>query len=142
MRRRLLMLGLGTCWTQAAWAQPRRRDGNWWQNLTGTQKLYTIVGFFDGLSLGGKFSYWKYMNDKDKQEAASLALDSYNDYASKYLARLTADQLVEGLDVLYRDFQNRRIMVEDGVWLVSNQIAGNPKVDEMIVNYRRNAVQD
>jgi hypothetical protein len=50
-------------------------------------------------------------------------------------------QLNDGLNDFFSDYKNRRIEVDDAIWLVLNGIAGTPKekLDKMIESHRRNA---
>ena len=69
--------------------------------------------------------------------------NSYDSYMRKYLSNVTNGQLVDGLDKFYSDFRNRRIKVNDAVWLVLNQVAGEPEaeMEKMIENWRKNTVK-
>lgn len=120
-------------------AQGARRDGNWWRDSSPVEKSSFVIGFFDGMHLGHNFSYWGSVTRGQLQDFKSL--DSFDDYASKFMDNVRSDQIVDGLDSLYEDYQNRRIMVRDAVWLALNGIAGKPKaeLDRMIENSRRNA---
>ena len=69
----------------------------------------------------------------------SDAVASYTLMKSKYIVHVSSGQLVDGLDAFYADFQNRNILISNGVWIVVNQIAGSPNVNDMIINFRRNA---
>lgn len=119
-----------------------RRDGNWWISQSRGDKLEYTVGFFDGMVLGHNFSYWAFMDSKNKESCLNDVSDSYSTYSNKFLSDVTNYQLVDGLDSLYSDYRNRRIMVFDGVWLVLNGIAGTPQAElnKMIENWRKNAV--
>ena len=66
---------------------------------------------------------------------------SYYHYFFEYLNNVTNSQVVDGLDILYEDYRNRKIMVSNAVWIVLNEIAGksSDEMDEMIRNYRKNA---
>lgn len=118
-------------------ASDDRRDGNWWRQQTQIVKLVYVVGFFDGMELGNKFSYWKFTKD---DEFLGKVMASYSEYNQKYFSNVTSGQIVDGLNELYNDFKNRRILVHDAVWLVANGIAGTPegKLKEMIENWRKN----
>lgn len=116
-----------------------RRDGNEWLTLSHVSKLDYITGFFDGMQLGHQFSYWKYVSDQSKAETVGLVFGSFNEFSAKYFSNVTSGQIVSGLDVFYADFQNRQIMVYNAVWIVVNQIAGTPTVNQMILGFRQNA---
>jgi hypothetical protein len=48
---------------------------------------------------------------------------------------------VEGLDIFYSDYRNKKIRINDAVWLIVNSITGKSQeeMDVMIENYRENA---
>ena len=120
-----------------------RRDGNWWLDQTPFLKASYITGFFDGTHLGYKFSYWQCHDEDVSKEclANSKAKESYEFYASKYTKNVTNIQVADGLDVFYKDYRNRKIRLEDGVWLTLNAIAGRPQadLDKMVEKFRKNA---
>jgi hypothetical protein len=102
-----------------------------------------MVGFFDGMELGNRFSYWSFVNDKKAGDAMKRVADSYDEYVNKYFKNVTSGQLADGLDSFFTDFRNRSILVHNAVWLVVNQAAGVPQeqVDLMIENWRRNSTK-
>lgn len=118
-----------------------RRDGNWWLAQSELGKSYYVTGFFDGMTLGNQFSYWG-ISDKD-DPARAKAVASYSEFGDKYLKHVTSGQMVDGLDKLYSDYKNRRIMVWGAVWLVANGIAGKSEAElqGMIESWRKNASQ-
>jgi len=115
------------------------RDGNWWVEQDALAKLYYVTGFYDGMELGHEFSYWGLPKGGEQM---SKVVASYDSYGTKYLSGVTNTQLVQGLDVFYEDYRNRRIRVHGGVWLVLNEISGKSKEDmqKMIESFRKNAV--
>ena len=139
----LVFAAFAVCSNAVAHGADTRRDGNWWLGLTPTAKLYFAVGFFDGIELGSKFSYWG-MTEGKNTDCAGKAVGSFYSYKKKYLADVTNDQIVDGLDSFYSDYKNRRILIPDAVWLVANGIAGTPQkdLDKMIESWRKNATAD
>jgi hypothetical protein len=129
-----------TCAVHAS--DDERRDGNWWTNTPETVKYFYVVGFFDGMVLGHRFSYWEDMKEGQKQSVcAGSAAHSYETLSTQYLSNVTSGQLVAGLDDFYHDYRNRTILLPSAVWLVLNQISGKPKADmeKMIESFRKNA---
>jgi len=124
-------------------ADEGRRDGNWWREQGRNNHFSYVVGFFDGMDLGHKFSYWKFIGNKKTATCFGPVTKSYEEYCSKYFNHVTNVQIVDGLDSFYEDYKNRSIQVCDAVWLVVNGIAGTPqeKLDKMIENWRRSAAQ-
>jgi hypothetical protein len=124
------------------WSADNRRDGNWWLRQEKYVKTIYAIGFSDGMDLGNRFSYWKYLNGtKAQQGCAVQAVDSYREYSQKYFGNVTAGQLSDGLDSFYADYKNRRILVSNAVWLVANGIVGTPeeKLNKMIESWRQNS---
>ena len=103
-------------------------------------RLYYVVGFFDGVLLGCDFSWLKYSQGTDQEKACvNQAVTSCKYFSYKYVHNVTSTQLRDGLDTFYFDYRNRGIMVRDAAWLALNAIAGTPqgKLNEMIEFYRR-----
>ena len=128
-----------------AYAQDERfRDGNWWRTITTTSKDAYLVGFFDGLVLGGQFSWWHIVSKDGKvnNSEAEKARDSFDTYYGS-LKGTTNGQFRDGLDEFYGDYRNRRIPIHHGFWIVLNTIAGKPEkeINVMIENFRKGAEQ-
>lgn len=142
MKKRLSSVLLLFLFTLSAHAgDPQRdRDGNWWRDLTQREKYDYTIGFFDGMQLGHKFSYWAFSHNAKKYDCLTDAADSFASYSEKYLGNVTNVQLADGLDSFYSDFRNRSISLDNAVWLVVNSIAGKPQaeMDKMIESFRRN----
>ena len=132
-----VLLCLSTISTQAD-VYPRR-DGNWWRTLQGAIKKPYALGFFDGMNLGASMSISKFSDAKTKNQCMADAKNSYDYYFMKYFKDCTNTQIVDGLDDFYSDYKNRRILLEDAIWLVVSGIAGTPKeeLEKMIENFRK-----
>ena len=78
------------------------------------------------------------MGVKGKETSITDAAHSFDQLNNKFFSKVTAGQIADGLDVFYSNFANRSIVISGAVWLVVNQIAGTPDVDQMILNYRKN----
>jgi hypothetical protein len=138
MKRLWLVLVLLFAVTSSTYAEDNRRDGNWWREQPQSDKLAYMVGFFDGIGLGRLFTYWHNIDDKN---CSPKIIDSFQFYSDKFLKDVTNSQLVDGLDVFYKDYRNRKIRIHDAVWLTLNAIAGTPQgdLDKMTDNFRKNA---
>jgi hypothetical protein len=121
--------------------QTTRRDGNWWVNEDRASKLNYVTGFFDGMDLGNRFSYWG-LQDDPKGVVAGRVMGAYTTFSQKYLSEVTNYQLVDGLDKFYSDYRNRRIDTMGAVWLVVNEISGKSEAEmqKMIESWRKNAI--
>lgn len=124
-------------------AQNSRRDGNWWMSKDARYKNIFVLGFFDGMELGNKFSYWPQIKDSTSDSCIEKTFESFHQYYSKYLDQVLNTQVSLGLDSLYSDFRNRRILINDGIWLVLNEISGLSKkeMDDLVINYRKSATK-
>ncbi len=124
-------------------ADDNRRDGNWWINQPESGRGWYVLGFFDGMELGRSFSYWGILLADKNDECLRKIQRSYGERNLKYMADITAGQVVDGLNEFYKDYRNRRILIIEGTWIVVNEIAGTPRadLDKMIENYRKNATK-
>src|SRR6266404_997982 len=71
------------------------RDGNWWIEKEELYKLEYTTGFFDGIELGHKFSYWGVIENQKKEQIRDDATmqkigGSFQSYTDKYLTDVTA----------------------------------------------------
>src|ERR1700737_4718265 len=128
MRASSIAFVLLVCGIAAAPHEPsQRRDGNWWREMGSGGKFVYVTGFFDGMDLGNNFSYWGIVDKQKNDPAMTKVANSYDSYMQRYLTNVTNGQLADGLDKFYSDFRNRRIKVNSAVWLVLNEIAGEPE---------------
>lgn len=115
--------------------QRERRDGNWWQHRSSSEKLEYLVGFFDGMRLGRNFA----AGGADTKKNCDIAcFVNYSDNSERYLRNVTAGQMRDGLDEFYKDFRNRGILIYDGAWVVLKQIASEPQaeINRLIESFR------
>ena len=120
--------------------ESNRRDGTWWRGLSVSDRLLFVVGFMDGMDLGGDFSYWG-MSSASSKACAGAASESYGEMVNKYFANTTSGQLADGLTDFYEDYRNRSILIHGAAWLVVQGIAGVPKdeLEKSIESWRKNA---
>src|SRR5262249_42012742 len=106
-------------------------------------KLQYVTGYFDGVILGHRFSYWGFFRERQTEPAAchGRIQASFTEHWDKYLAKVTVGQVSDGLDEFYGDYRNRSIRVSDAIWLVLNEASGKSRaeMDVMIENWRKNA---
>jgi len=116
-----------------------RRDGNWWRTIDASAKYAYMVGFFDGLVLGEKFSYWGKDGKVDTAYAGKVE-ESFEKYYSS-MKNITNVQFTDGIDTFYNDYRNRRIDISSAVWIVINTIAGktDKEIQSMTENFRKYA---
>ena len=132
-------------------------DGNWWRSLNDLHcqgvpevpkvlKVFYIDGFRRGMDAGSLYS----LGPIDKRELKKLqgkeleygeaALRNYFSNYNRYFLNTSIIQIVDGLDVFYEDFKNRKIFVSEAINFVVLQIAGVPsdEMEKMIEEARRN----
>jgi hypothetical protein len=110
--------------------------------ISPVEKNFYMVGVFDGLALGRNFSYWN-LKDKDGKPdivTQGTVMDAY-DGSYNLLNNTTNGQFVEGLEKLYSDYRNRRILVPDAAWIVALSISGmsDKDMEILLYNSRKNA---
>jgi hypothetical protein len=135
---RLIAFALLLAFASPCFAQ--NRDGNWWNELSATQRSYTLVGFMEGMDLGKNFTEWGGLQSGKAAPWVGTAEASYVEYFNKYVAEVSMGQMSDGLNEFYKDFRNRSISVSDALWIVLKQIAGTPQaeVDALIEAHRKN----
>jgi hypothetical protein len=132
----------------SAQGEVTRRDGNSWIAMSPLEKAYYVTGFLDGTTLGRNFTVWGCLGKGSDKKATPEQVEcvqnvggSFQEYFDQYIAHVTVGQLVEGLDVVYKDYRNRKILTVSAVWIVLNEIAGTPRqtIDTLIENSRQHA---
>ena len=100
-----------------------------------------MLGFFDGMPLGNRFSFWDFAHTKEKDACSADAVESFKTFTDKYVRNVTNEQIADGLNTFYADYRNRSILIHDAVWLALNSIAGTPQaeLDKMIESFRKTA---
>jgi hypothetical protein len=137
----LVYLAVSCSILPVAKADGHRQDGNWWNRQTGPSKLMYLSGFFDGINMGHRLSVAGLMKSEPAQaDTAALTTQSFAKLVDRYLKHVTSGQISDGLDEFYKDYRNRTILVEDGVWVVLVSTAGmpQPEVNKIIETFRRN----
>jgi len=84
-----------------AWSADYRFDGNWWIDQKMNEKDFYLIGLFDGMDLGHRFSCWKFLSNKTKADQSCFAKvrDSFKEYNQEYFSNVTIGQLSDGLDL-------------------------------------------
>ena len=135
-----LWLVLALVWATGAQAQEAMvRNGHWWQKLPGQEvKWAYLVGFFDGMGLGHRFSWWPLETDDKNSDCVPHVIDAYRGQIQRFLRNLDNRQLAAELDSFYAEPKNKSVRLADAVWVVANKLAGTPqsKLDAIIEEYR------
>lgn len=130
-----LYYSLGSCYEQIS------RDGVWWNTKSDAAKLDYITGFLDGLDLGHCFSIWDITQTTEAMKCIQKVIQSYTTHNEKYLDNFSSSQIIDRLNSLYQNTKNSKIRINDGIWIVLNQLAGTPEteIQMLIATYRKNA---
>jgi hypothetical protein len=141
MRRLIpLLIACSTFFIAHAAAAPR--DGNWWRELSATQRTMYVAAFFDGMDLGCDFSSWGLQSDDGHIDpSVAGAVKSFNKMMDAYTKNVTTLQIADGLTKFYEDYRNRKIQIAKAVWLVLNAISGKSEqeMEKMTESFRKNA---
>jgi hypothetical protein len=127
------------------------RDGAWWRGLSVSDKLAYIAGFFDGLTYAeGVFDGAALLAQEDPNtkkwspERGKIASDIAQfgfRVISHDFANTQAGALVVGLDHIYNDYRNVRIIVREAMIVVVRSMDGTPdtKIAELLERKRKDA---
>ncbi|MGA2403947.1 MAG: hypothetical protein ABSG91_19945 [Syntrophobacteraceae bacterium] len=122
----LLFIGIVFIVSNIGSAQNVRHDGNWWINLQPDSQNYVTIGIKHGVELASILSSsYAYLLSSDKN-AKQLVLDSTFKSSEKYIARTTDKEIVDGLNTLYREYNNRHILIDHAIYIVLEGIKGMP----------------
>jgi hypothetical protein len=119
-------------------------NGNRWLMLKENSKYAYIVGFLQGMFQGHCFTTWGLPHSQENDPAYLNATKSYNDHWNRFVAKVAYRQFFDGLDKLYADHRNRKIEIQNGMWIVMNEISGQPSgtMESMIEAWRRKATRE
>ncbi len=138
MKKLLLVLLLAAASSSHA-QEALVRNGTWWQKLPAQEvKWGYLVGFFDGLGLGHRLSWWPLEADEKYSACVPHVIDAYRAQVTQYLRNLDNQKLAAELDRFYTEPANKPIKLADAIWIVVNKLAGRPQaeLDAMIRDYR------
>lgn len=119
MKRLLLILIFLLFMSPKLYAAPDA-DGNEWNSWPRFKKLVYIDGLITGI------------NTAVIGVAGNIIMggERPSKHIYRYLInKVTVGQIVDGIDLLYKDFKNRNIYVIDAVYVVYKQIKGTPPED-------------
>jgi len=68
----------------------------------------------------------------------------YHEYAVSLYSDLSVEQVVDGLDVFYKDHRNTNIQVDQATWVIAHEVHGSPQADvlKMTEDLRRGAMSE
>ena len=106
------------------------RNGNWWLKLPGQENKWAyLVGFFDGMGLGHRMSWWPLEADEKTSDMVPKVMDAYRSQVSRYMRNLDNQQLARELDGFYAEPKNKPIRLSDAVWIIANKLSGVPEAE-------------
>ncbi len=134
----ILVIGQTSAKPAVRLTEDERRDGDWWKRQEKSFKYDYAIGAFDGMETGHRLT----IKGLPKSKCGLEAIYSYMTSRDAFFNETTNGLIVDGLNEFYKDYRNRRILVQEGFWLVVNEISGTPRaqMDKMIETARKNAV--
>jgi hypothetical protein len=101
-----------------------RHDGVWWNNLQPDSQTNVVIGVIHGAELASILSS-TYSNilSSDKN-AKQLVLESTSKSFDKYIAHVEIHEIVDGLNTVYRDLNNRNILLHHAIYIILEGIHG------------------
>jgi len=167
MRKTLLILILILLPTVGIAEDIVEYNGNTWRSWNFERKTYFVAGFIGGSAYTIMKNQFSSSVSFDQKKASDLWIETMTPYASaqkqkiynaddiklivyiegKYMrdslsdyliAEISSDQIADGLDILYKDFKNRNILLMDAIYVIKKQIKGSTPEDiERILLYLR-----
>ena len=119
-------------------------DGSRWLTLDENSKYAYIAGFLAGMFQGHCFTTWGLPGGQENDPSYVNATKSYNDHWNRFVVGVTYRQFFDGLDKLYADHRNRKIEIQNGMWIVMSEISGEPgeTMESMIEAWRQKAARE
>jgi hypothetical protein len=116
-------------------------NGNQWITLDENSKYAYIVGFLEGMFQGHCFTTWGLPGSQENDPAYVNATKSYDDHWNRFVSKTTYQQFFDGLNAFYADYRNRKIEIQNGMWIVMNEISGQSEemMRTMIEAWRQKA---
>lgn len=117
--------------------QAQSPEGAMWRTLDAELRLAFAAGLVKG---SGDLSAAILLNADDlSPEEIKRSMAAINRLA----ARVTSEQLRDGLDAFFADFRNRGLDITQGAYIVLISIKGAPQpdIEKIVENWRRNAAQ-
>lgn len=109
------------------------QNGYLWQQFSHDQKMIYVMGYVEGigylnLEIRHQMDVLTELNDKETESDQSLfeyAHDMKDYYIKNYhYFNIPYQQIVEGLDKVYSDFENKTIKINNAFWLVKFMLEG------------------
>ena len=131
-------------------------DGNDWKELEKIEKTMSSAGFIIGSNYvvgENTCEDMLFINELTTESGKKVSEFSQglaesekirNTILQRFsLCNITVGQIVEGLDILYKDFKNRGIKISDAIYVVKRQIEGaSPDDIEKILIYLRSGKEN
>lgn len=129
------------------------RDGHWWQGLSQDQKIFYVVGVFDGTdyfspiltaaSLVAMAKPGTKEYDPHRAEIVKSVSVSAIRRVNENLRGVTSEQVVAGIDDMYKDYKNMSIPIIGVMFVVIKSIKGASEADvREMLEARRSMVFD
>jgi|HubBroStandDraft_5_1064220.scaffolds.fasta_scaffold306140_1 hypothetical protein len=142
MQLRMLLLGtillFPTSPTSIDSGKPK--NGYWWADMSDTRRLGLVEGYVTGLSRAEVLlrQSLDFNNDKIVDRTRKKPVTSYLDFSE-----ISYGQYIEGLDVFYSDYRNKRINFNVAILYVRDQVRGasQDELEKRLEGMRKGAVE-
>jgi hypothetical protein len=104
----------------------KTKNGYWWSELSETSKLWFVKGYIEGLTRADKLlsQSLDFRNAKPPSAVTRIPVESYLDFTE-----ISYGQFMDGLDIFYNDYRNKRININIALLYVRDQIRGVSETD-------------
>jgi hypothetical protein len=117
-------------------AEEQRHDGHLWGALPRDFKVSHMQGLIHGSAIGVEFTREGLAaNDPCRDKL----LPSFAKTAQGLLAEVSPEQIVDGVDTIFKDYRNRSLLITDAVYVALRAIGGlSPEnVEKLLQSVRR-----
>ena len=116
-------------------------NGHRWIILDENSKYAYIVGYLEGMFQGHCFTTWGLPGSDVNDPSYLNATKSSDDHWNRFVAHVSYQKFLTGMDKLYADHKNREIRIQNGMWIVMNEISLQPgeTMESMIEAWRQKA---
>lgn len=109
--------------------QAEKPDGSMWSSFSDEMKLGYAVGFLQGVHFGEEMIVVGFGSVGSDASTLLRSQKLYSTYLKGHFSELSAGQIIDGLNVFYRDFRNRNIEMPKAAWVVTHEVVGTPKLE-------------
>jgi hypothetical protein len=118
----------------------KAKNGYWWTTFDEPEKLAFVQGYIEGLSRANVLLRGSVNFDDSKivHKVSKEPVTSYLDFSE-----ISYGQYIQGLDVFYSDYRNKRINFNAAILYIRDQVRGiaQTELDKRLEGMRKGAVE-